>query len=81
MKYLLCCICYRAWISPVAASCCGQQPLDCNPWSYDARVWFRARTSGKAPAINSTLRTSNHAKWRSIARASRAKGREIGRVA
>lgn len=47
--YLLCCECRRAWIAPVAASCCGERPLVVSPWSTDARAWFRYRLAGDVP--------------------------------
>lgn len=80
MRFLLCLKCRTAWIAPVAASCCGEKPLDCNPWSADGVLWYRSRVRDRLHEIGLTLLDSQQAKRCSLVRGIRAKGNESFRV-
>lgn len=79
--YYLCTACWNAWHGERHPCECGNWPTVCSPWGIDGANWYQAATYHKTAGIRSVLRTNTHWKWRSLARASRAKGREIGRVA
>lgn len=80
IRFLLCNRCRNAWIAPVAASCCGEQPIDCNPWSSDARVWFRARLGNtwRAAQVSERAAYGDRREFReTLARGAMARGRAI----
>lgn len=74
MKYLLCLSCRRAWIGSVASSCCGERPLDVNPFSADRRAWFQARVRDRVDELLIAQYQSGAAHRRSLAKGARAKG-------
>lgn len=57
--YLLCTACRRAWLGPVAASCCNARPLIVSPFSSDARVWFRARMIDRGTSVSERANLSD----------------------
>lgn len=82
MKFLLCLRCSTTRVAPTAERCCGELELAVNPFSGERRRWYQASTKGREGAIFEAANYRTKAQhWRSLARASRAKGREIGRVA
>lgn len=77
-RYLLCPTCRTAWIAPVAASCCGVEPIDCRPGTYDALVWLRHRlTPARWRAIAAVKNRTTAEHWQSITRRAEAEGRWV----
>lgn len=81
MTYWLCTACWTAWHGEHRHCECGRWPVECSPWGIDGRNWYQAATYYKAQGIHEVLRTDSRWKWRSLAKAARAKGRETARVA
>lgn len=78
IRFLLCNRCRTAWIAPVAAACCGEEPIDCNPWSADARVWFRARLGNtwRAAQVSERATFGDRREFKeTLARGARTRGR------
>lgn len=86
--YLLCIDCWRAWFAapgePTRCDLCGAEAVACSPYgSADTWNWYAVRVRDKVGGIHEVLTTSTRSKRRTLARAARARGREmyIGRAA
>jgi hypothetical protein len=80
--YFLCPRCRTAWTALVAASCCGTRPIDCSPWSSDARTWLKCRLGERARGVWEAAHYRTTADHReSLRRGAEARGNRVEMVA